>query len=196
MLTDMDQPLGLAVGNALEIREALDTIQGKGPADFQELVLASVAHLLALSDLGIDEVEGRRRAEVGVADGSAVAAYERWIRAQGGDPDPDALPAAPVVREVTAQSAGFVTRLGAIQIGQAALHLGAGRRTKEDSIDYSVGIVCRAKRGDEVAEGSVLSEIHARDEESAAEAAVEVLAAYELGDELPPSRPIVLETVA
>jgi pyrimidine-nucleoside phosphorylase len=88
MLTDMDQPLGQAVGNALEIREALDTIQGKGPADFQELVLASVAHLLALSDLGIDELEGRTRAEDAVADGAALAAYERWIRAQGGDPDP------------------------------------------------------------------------------------------------------------
>jgi pyrimidine-nucleoside phosphorylase len=196
MLTDMDQPLGQAVGNALEIREALDTIQGKGPADFQELVLASVAHLLALSDLGIDELEGRTRAEDAVADGAALAAYERWIRAQGGDPDPGALPVAPVVREVAAQSAGFVTRLGAIQIGQAALHLGAGRRTKEDSIDYSVGVVCRAKRGDEVAEGGVLSEIHARDEASAAEAAAEVLAAYELGDGLPPPRPIVLETVA
>jgi pyrimidine-nucleoside phosphorylase len=196
MLTDMDQPLGQAVGNALEIREAIDTIRGQGPADFQELVLASVAHLLALSDLGIDELEGRSRAEAAVADGAALAAYERWIRAQGGDPDPDALPVAPVVREVTAQSTGFVSRLGAIQIGHAALHLGAGRRTKEDSIDYSVGVVCRAKRGDEVAEGDVLAEIHARDEASAAEAAVEVLAAYELGDEPPPPRPIVLDTVA
>jgi pyrimidine-nucleoside phosphorylase len=196
MLTDMDQPLGQAVGNALEIREAIDTIRGEGPADFQELVLASVAHLLGLSDLGIDELEGRRRAEHAVADGTALAAYERWIRTQGGDPDPRALPVAPVLREVTAQSAGFVSRLGAIQIGHAALHLGAGRRTKEDSIDYSVGIVCRAKRGDEVAEGDVLAEIHARDEASAAEAVVEVLAAYELGDGPPPPRRIVLETVA
>ena len=196
MLTDMDEPLGQAVGNALEIREAIDTIRGQGPADFQELVLASVAHLLALSDLGIDELEGRRRAEDAVADGTALAAYERWIRAQGGDPDPSALPAAPVVREVTAQSAGFVSGLGAIQIGHAALHLGAGRRTKEDSIDYSVGVVCRAKRGDEVAEGDVLAEIHTRDEESAAEGAVEVLTAYELGEEAPPTRPIVLDTLA
>ena len=87
MLTDMDQPLGQAVGNALELREAIATIRGEGPADFSELVLASVAHLLALSDLGIDEAEGRRRAEAAVADGTAVEAYERWIRAQGGDPD-------------------------------------------------------------------------------------------------------------
>ena len=79
MLTDMDQPLGQAVGNALELREALATIRGEGPDDFSELVLASVAQLLALSDLGIDEAEGRRRAEQAVADGSAVEAYERWI---------------------------------------------------------------------------------------------------------------------
>ena len=195
MLTDMDQPLGQAVGNSLEIREAVDTIRGEGPPDFQELVLASVAHLLALSDLGIDEFEGRKQAEDAVADGSALAAYERWIRAQGGDPDVGALTAAPVVHEVAAADGGFVRRLGAIQIGHAALHLGAGRRTKEDAIDTSVGVVCRAKRGDEVAAGDVLAEVHARDEASAAEAAAEVIAAYELGPEAPPARRIVLDTL-
>lgn len=196
MLTDMDQPLGRAVGNALEIREAVDTIQGNGPDDFQELVLGSVAHLLALSDLGIGEFEGRKRAEDAVADGSALAAYEAWIRAQDGDPSVEALPVAAVVREVTAPEGGFVRRLGAIQIGHAALHLGAGRRTKEDSIDYAVGIVCRAKRGDEVAAGDVLAEVHARDEASAEAGAAEVLAAYELGAEAPASRRIVLDTLA
>jgi pyrimidine-nucleoside phosphorylase len=196
MLTDMDQPLGQAVGNALEIREAVDTIRGEGPDDFQELVLASVAHLLALSDLGIDEPEGRRRAEDAVADGSALAAYERWIRAQGGDPDPDALAVAPVIRDVQAPAGGFVRRLGAIRVGQAAVHLGAGRRTKEDAIDHAVGIVCRAKRGDEVALGDVLAEVHAADDDTAELAAAEVLAAYELGEEPPPARRIVLDTLA
>src|SRR5437879_3903576 len=89
VLTDMDQPLGRAVGNALEVREAVDTVCGEGPADFTELVLDSVAHLLALSDLGIDEAEARRRAEDAVASGAGFQAYERWIRAQGGDPDPE-----------------------------------------------------------------------------------------------------------
>jgi pyrimidine-nucleoside phosphorylase len=196
MLTDMDQPLGQAVGNALEMREALDTIRGEGPDDFQELVLGSVAHLLALSDLEIDELEGRKRAEDAVADGSALAAYERWIRAQGGDPDPGALAAAPVVREVPAPADGFVRKLGAIRVGQAAVHLGAGRRTKEDTIDHAVGIVCRAKRGDEVALGEVLAEVHGADDDTAELAAAEVLAAYELGDEPPPARPIVLDTLA
>ena len=96
--------------------------EGEGPADFQELVLASVAHLLALSDLGIDELEGRKRAEDAVADGSALAAYERWIRAQGGDPDPGALPAAPVVREVTAP-------VGRIRAADSARSRSATRRS-------------------------------------------------------------------
>ena len=86
MLTDMDQPLGRAVGNALEIREAVATVKGEGPPDFSELVLASAAHLLSLSDLGLDEFTARRVAEEAVADGSALSAYERWIEAQGGDP--------------------------------------------------------------------------------------------------------------
>jgi pyrimidine-nucleoside phosphorylase len=194
-LTDMDQPLGRAVGNALEVREAVATVRGEGPPDFTELVLASCAHLLALSDLGIDRAEGRRRAEAAVADGSAHAAYERWIRAQGGDPSEDALEQAPVVVEVPAPASGWVARAGAIAIGRAALHLGAGRRTKEDDVDHAVGIVCLAKRGDHVEQGSPLAEVHARSEESARVAVDEVLAAYELADEEPPTRPIVLETL-
>ena len=84
LLTDMDQPLGAAVGNALEVREALETVRGNGPPDFTELVLDACSRLLALSDLGIDDAEGRRRAEAAVADGSAEAAWWRWIEAQGG----------------------------------------------------------------------------------------------------------------
>ncbi len=195
LLTDMDQPLGRAVGNALELREALATIRGAGPPDFTELVLSSVAHLLALSDLGIDEAEGRRRAEQAVADGSAVEAYERWIRAQGGDPAEDALPVAPVKTEVLAERGGFVRSLGAIRIGVAALHLGAGRRAKEDEIDHAVGIVCLKKRGDAVEAAEPLAEIHARGKTAGSEAAEQVAAAYELGDEPPRPRSIVLDVV-
>jgi pyrimidine-nucleoside phosphorylase len=195
MLTDMDQPLGRAVGNALELREAVATLRGEGPPDFTELVLSSVAHLLALSDLGIDEGEGRQRAERAVADRSALAAYDRWIRAQDGDPDEAALPVAPVVQPVTATGPGFVGSLGAIRVGLAALHLGAGRRTKEDEIDHSVGVLCLKKRGDEVSPGDVLAEVHARDDASAAEAADAVLAAYDVAAEPPRERSIVLEVI-
>jgi pyrimidine-nucleoside phosphorylase len=195
LLTDMDQPVGRAVGNALELREALATLRGEGPPDFSELVLSSVAHLLALSDLGIGEAEGRRRAEQAIADGSAVEAYERWIRAQGGDPAEDALPVAPVRTEVLAKGTGFVRSLGAIRIGVAALELGAGRRTKEDGIDHAVGVLCLKKRGDAVEAGEPLAEIHAQDEAAASEAARQVLAAYELGAEAPRPRPIILDVL-
>ncbi|HZO97206.1 MAG TPA: thymidine phosphorylase [Gaiellaceae bacterium] len=195
LLTDMDQPLGAAVGNALEVREALETVRGRGPADFTELVLDACARLLALSDLGVDLAEGRRRAEAAVADGSAEAAWRRWLEAQGGTPDESALPRAPVVREVRAPRAGVVRRLGAVRVGNAALHLGAGRRTKEDSVDHAVGVVCLRKRGDEVAAGDVLAEVHGRDESSAEAARAEVAAAYELGDEAPPQRGVLLEVI-
>ena len=104
--------------------------------------------------------------------------------------------AAPVVREVTAEREGHVERIGAVRIGVAALHLGAGRSAKDDRIDHAVGVVCRKKRGDRVEGGEPLAEIHARDERAAERAVAEVRAAYELGEEPPPHRPIVLELIA
>lgn len=196
VLTDMDQPLGHAVGNALEIRETVATLRGEGPADFTELVLSACAHLLAFSDLGIDEDEGRARATAAVEDGSALAAYERWIAAQGGDPSVDALPQASVVREVAASTDGHVQDIGAVDVGMAALRLGAGRQTKDDEIDHAVGVVCVKKRGDTVTAGETIAVVHARDEDAAARAADEVLAAYSFGDDAPPERPIVLETIS
>jgi len=196
LLTDMDQPLGAAVGNALEVREALDTVRGAGPGDFTELVLDACAKLLALSDLEIDEAEGRRRAEAAVADGDAEAAWRRWIEAQGGTADESALPEAPVVHEVTAPVAGHVARLDAIRVGLAAMHLGAGRRTKTDQIDHAVGVVVHAKRGDRVEAGEPLAAIHARDDAGARVAAAEVLAAYELQEPPVASRPVLLEVVS
>jgi pyrimidine-nucleoside phosphorylase len=195
LLTDMDQPLGRAVGNALEIHEARDTVRGDGPEDFTELVLDACARLLAHSDLGIDVDEGRRRAEAAVVDGSALDVYERWIRAQGGDPEPDALERAPVRRVVPAPRDGVVTRLGALDIGIAAMELGAGRRTKDDAIDHAVGILCFAKRGDTVLAGDDLAEVHARDDAAAERGAAAVLAAYEIGSEAPPERGILLDVI-
>jgi pyrimidine-nucleoside phosphorylase len=195
-LTDMEQPLGCAVGNALEVRESVATLRGEGPADLTELVVASCAHLLELSDLGVDAAEGRRRAERAIADGSAVEAYERWVTAQGGDPDESALAQAPIVREVQAPRDGHVQRLGALAVGRAALHLGAGRTTKDEPIDHAVGIVCGRKRGDAVSRGEPLAVVHARTEAAADEAAANVLAAYEIGDEAPRAVPIVLQTLS
>jgi pyrimidine-nucleoside phosphorylase len=195
VLTDMDQPLGHAVGNALEVSEAVATLRGEGPPDLTELALDASAHLLALSDLDVDLAEARRRTEAAIADGSAHAMYERWVRAQDGEPDEAALPKAPFVREVFSPSAGYVQTVGALAVGQAALHLGAGRRGKDDPVDHAVGVVCVKKRGDAVEAGETLAAIHARDEASAGEAANDVLAAYELADEPPRPRSIVLDTI-
>ena len=195
ILTDMEQPLGCAVGNALEIREAVATIRGAGPADFTELVLDAGARLLALSDLGVDIAEGRRRAAGAVADGSASTAYERWIRAQGGDPSPDALTRAPVVREVAAPRSGVVRRVSAHAVGIAALELGAGRRTKADTVDHAVGVVCVTKRGDAVASGDVLAEVYARDAQAAASAVAAVADAYEIADDSAPESGLVLDVI-
>ena len=195
LLTDMDQPLGEAVGNALEVREALAAVRGHGPADFTELVLEACSRLLALSDLGIDVAEGRARAESAVADCSAEAVWNRWIHAPGGTADESALEDAPVVREVSAPRNGAVVGLDAIRIGTAALHLGAGRRVKSDSIDHAVGIVCRRKRGDLVEHGEAIAEIHARSDSAADQAAREVLEAYELADEPGPVKPVLLEVI-
>jgi pyrimidine-nucleoside phosphorylase len=193
-LTDMDQPLGQAVGNALEIREALVTLRGQGPADLTELAVASAAHLVTLVD-GADKGEARARVETALSDGSALAAYERWIRAQGGDPSEDSLPQAPIIRTVAAEQDGYVDRLGALDIGVAAMRLGAGRITKNDRIDHAVGIVCLKKRGDRVEVGETLAEIHAQDEAAADAVAEDVVDAYDFAAEQPKPRGIILETL-
>jgi len=195
-LTAMDQPLGRAVGNALEVREAVAMLRGAGPPDFTELVLGSAGRLLAMSDLGVDEHEGRRRAEAAVTSGEALAAYGRWIAAQGGDPDEGRLPRAPVIQPVPAVATGYVTELHGLGIGRAAVHLGAGRSRKEDPVDHATGVVCLAKCGDRVETGQPLAEVHARDRAGAAHAVAEVAACYAIGPEPPSARPLVLEIVA
>jgi thymidine phosphorylase len=195
VISDMDEPLGHAVGNALEIREAIATLRGDGPPDFVQLVVEASTQLLALSDLGVSRDEARSRVDQAIADGSGLAAYERWIAAQGGNPGEAALPTAPVIREVLAPRAGYVRSLGPVQVGNAALHLGAGRRDKDDEIDHAVGVLCLKKHGDTIASGDTLAEIHARDEPGAAAAADEVLAAYEVADEAPRERSVILDVI-
>ena len=163
LLTDMDQPLGAAVGNALEVLEALETVRGRRPGRLHELVLDACGKLLALSDLGIDEAEGRRRAEAG--DGRRQRRVDVEPLDRGAGRTTATRPRyrrAPIVREVTARRAGHVHDLCAIRVGNAAVHLGAGRRTKEDASTTRSAIVCHAKRGAEVETGEVLAEVHAR----------------------------------
>ena len=196
LLTDMDQPLGRAVGNALEIREAIATVKGEGPADFLELVLAATARLLAVSDLGHRRARGPHPRNAGDLGRLRL----RGLRALDPRPGRRSLRGcaggAPVVREVASPRTGYVSELGAVAVGQAALHLGAGRRTKDDTIDHAVGIVLHRKRGDRVAEGESLAEIHAATDAAAAEAVPELLAAYAIADEPPAERSVILDVLS
>src|SRR4051812_28714681 len=199
-LTRMEEPLGNAVGNALEVAEAVETLHGNGPPDLVELTLSSTARLLALSDLGVDEAEGRRRGEQAIASGEAVTALERWIEAQGGDPHLAAEPwsvmeRAPVVRTVEAPSGGYVARAGARTIAQAAMELGAGRARKSDPIDHAVGVVMRVAVGDRVDAGAPLAEIHARSEAAATRAEQTVVSGVELGEAAVDRPSVLIETI-
>jgi len=194
LLTDMEQPLGRAVGNALEVREAHQMLAGGGPQDLRELVVVAAAELLALSDLGLDEESALERVTTVLADGSALEAYERWIGAQGGDPNPALLPRAKVVREVRAEVGGFVREVRAREVAAVAMALGAGRERKDDPIDHAVGVVCVTKRGHRVERGEPVAEIHAGDEIAADVAEAGLLGAYEIGDE-PEPRPLVLDVI-
>jgi pyrimidine-nucleoside phosphorylase len=192
LLTQMDRPLGRAIGNALEIREVVDVLRGEGPADLIELVHAAGAELLAMSDLGIDVDEARTRVEHAIASGAALERWHAWVRAQGGDPEA-ALPQAPVVHPVRAAASGWIERMDAWTLGNAAVHLGAGRLVKNAPVDHAVGIVLERVVGDRVTTGDTVALVHARD--AAATAAVEqdVLAAIEIVDSPVAPAPVVLE---
>lgn len=167
VITDMDQPLGRAVGNSLEVREAIDTLRGEGPADFKEVVFALGSQMLMLAGRAADEKEARALMEGVIEDGSALDKFAQFVRAQGGDAAPvydtSLLPVAGKTLEVTAKESGYVHRILAEDIGIACMTLGGGRETKESAIDLSVGIILEKKNGDAVSDGEVLATIYGND---------------------------------
>jgi pyrimidine-nucleoside phosphorylase len=175
VLSPMLQPLGEAVGNALEVREAVETLRGGGPADLWELTLALGSELMAMSGLAATAAEARERLEALRDSGAGAEVLARLIEAQEGDPrvvdDPDRLPAAPVVRCCSAAADGWVASVDAREVADVALALGAGRRTKADAVDPAVGVVVPVRTGSHVRAGEPLASVHARDA-GAADAAV------------------------
>ncbi|MDQ7842912.1 MAG: pyrimidine-nucleoside phosphorylase [Armatimonadota bacterium] len=200
IISDMDQPLGSAVGNALEVREALDTLRGEGPPDLRELCLVLGAEMLVLAGVAALPEQARARLEGALARGTALAKFREMVKAQGGDPTvvdhPERLPRAPEVAMVPAPEAGTVVAIDAEAIGLAAMRLGAGRATKDDVIDPTVGIVLRKKVGDPVRPGEPLAEIHAGTAARAGGVLEAVQRAYTIAAERPPRRPLVHEVVA
>jgi pyrimidine-nucleoside phosphorylase len=167
LLSDMNQPLGNAVGNALEVKEALATLSGEGPPDLVEHCLEVSAQMLRLAGRASDLVGARSLAQAALADGSALRKFRALVEAQGGDlryvDEPERLPAAQLVEQFRAPSAGYLRSIHAAEIGHAAVELGAGRSKQGDPIDHSVGVVVHRKVGDRVVEGDPLFTVHAND---------------------------------
>jgi len=181
-LTDMEQPLGRAVGNALEVAEAIATLRGQGPADLTELALVAAAEMLVLGRKARDAKAARRRVEAALADGSGFAKFRELAAAQGGDvrmvDDPTRLPRAPRVETLRAPRSAVVAAVAADRIGLASVHLGAGREKKGDPIDLRTGIVLHAKVGDHVARGAPYADVHAAGRPGDDAAIEEVRAAF------------------
>lgn len=197
LLSDMNQPLGLAVGNALEVAEAIDTLHGGGPADFRKHCLHVSAHLLVLGKRAKDLNAGRAMAEKSLSDGGAWEKFRVLVEAQGGDlafvDDPAKLPRAGLIEAVKAPGSGFISQVHARAVGEAAVALGAGRAKKGDPIDHAVGFVIRKKVGDRVEKGELLFEIHANDPEKLVEARKSVLSAHIFSDESVSPLPLFYE---
>jgi len=166
LLSDMNQPLGCAVGNALELAEAVETLRGAGPEDFHEHCVVAAAHLLVASETAKTLDEARKIAETALQNGSAFEKFRTLVQAQGGDvrfvDDLTLLPKAPVIQTITALQAGWIAGVHAREIGETVIALGGGRAKKTDSIDHSVGIVVHAKVGDHLNAGDPILTIHAR----------------------------------
>jgi pyrimidine-nucleoside phosphorylase len=199
LLTDMEAPLGAAVGNAIETREALMVLRGGGPADVVECTLALATQMLLLGGRATSEAQAREQLSQAIATGSAARTAERMIEAQGGDPRvvdaPARLAIAPVEIVIPAPRDGFVAGIDALAIGLASVAMGAGRERADQAVDHGVGITLEAKPGASVSIGAPLARLHVRSEDAGAAIAERVRAAFDLTDAPPPTRPLVLDRI-
>jgi pyrimidine-nucleoside phosphorylase len=195
VISDMSQPLGRAIGNAVEVKEALDTLNGHGPDDFREHCLTIAGQMLELAGRAQGGTQARAFLEQQIDSGQALVTFCGWIAAQGGDlryvDNPMQLPAASFVRDLQAPCTGYVAGLDAREIGLTSMLLGGGRSKKGDSVDHAVGIVLQAKIGDRIEEGQPLLTIHANDEAKLAGAKQRLLAAYDWSDEAVVAPPLI-----
>lgn len=200
LLTDMNQPLGRAVGNALEVREAIEALQGKGPRDLMELCLVLGAEILVLVGKAKTADRARSLLEKVLETGAALQKFQDMIEAQGGDKgvvdEPERLSSAPVIVEYTAPRAGYITAIPAREIGRIAMELGAGRERKEDDIDLTVGLEVLYKVGDYIRQGQPLIRIHSSSLEAARRAQQRLGSFIGIGENPPATRPLVLARVA
>jgi pyrimidine-nucleoside phosphorylase len=194
LLTQMDSPLGLAIGNANETREAMLVLAGAGPADLVECTMALGIEMLLMGKAAESEAEARDKLAGAIRSGAAARVMEKMIEAHGGDPrvvgDPSLLEVAPLAIEVRAEQSGFVTGIDALELGHSAIALGAGRTRADQAVDHGVGIDLRKKPGEAVTAGEVLAVVRARTEDGAPIARIR--GAFAIGDAAPHERPLVL----
>ncbi|WWR14617.1 pyrimidine-nucleoside phosphorylase [Lachnospiraceae bacterium JLR.KK008] len=195
VITDMDQPLGLAVGNALEVKEAIDTLNGHGPDDFMELCLTLGSYMLIAGGKAENEAQARQKLTDAVKNGAALKKLAQFIEAQGGDSNavfhPQSLPQAAYMEEILSDQEGYVSHIACAEIGMCSLVLGGGRETKESEIDLSVGIVLRKKKGDYVKKGEALAVLHGNDREKMKLAKERFLSAYSFSENPVESSPLI-----
>jgi pyrimidine-nucleoside phosphorylase len=197
LLTDMDQPLGRAVGNALEVVEAVDMLRGKAPADYTEVTLALTAEMLVLGGKAANPQQARALLQRAVDDGSALRKFKEIVQAQGGDPraidDYSLLPQARATAEVASPADGFVTGIETEAVGLAAVALGAGRQKTDSLIDPAVGFTLLRKVGEPVKAGEPLVRVHYNDDKPLPDVKERLLKAYRIGPVAPPPRPLIVE---
>lgn len=198
VVSDMNQPLGNAVGNVLEVQEAIATLRGEGPEDFTELCLTIGSYMLVAGKKADTPEEARAMLQRVMADGSALKKLEEFVEAQGGDPEqvrhPELLPAAVIQEPILAPMDGYLQSIQCEEVGNCSMILGGGRETKESELDLSVGLILHKKTGDFVKKGEPLATIHANDREKAAQASQRYLAACRIGEE-PVQRPELIHAV-
>ena len=186
IISDMDQPLGNAVGNILEVKEAIDTLHGNGPKDLEELVLTLGSYMVVAAEKAETLEEARERLALSLQNGSAFESFKKFVVAQGGCDEevlhPEKLPVARYVEDVLCEEEGFIAKIQTEEIGRISLLLGGGRETKESAIDLTVGLVLNKKRGDKVQKGDVLATIHANDKEKLVQAKDRLRKAYAIVD--------------
>lgn len=199
IVSDMDEPLGFAVGNALEVKEAIDTLKGKGPKDLYELCMTLGSYMLILAKKADNVETAREILEDTIRTGAALNKFKEFVAAQGGDPEvidnPELLPKAEHIIEFKAEESGYVNKIVAIEVGLAALVLGAGRETKESQIDLAVGVVLNKKVGDYVEKGEPLAYIHVNDMSKLKDCEERLKRAFQVTKEKPEHRPLIFGVV-
>ena len=198
LITDMDRPLGFAIGNSLEVVEAIETLKGQGPEDLTTLCVALAAHILNLAEKG-DYVACEKMAKEAIASGSALNTLVKMVEAQGGNGEwilqPESFPKAKYSHTVVARESGYITRVDTESYGAVSLILGAGRNTKEDVIDMAAGIRLCAKTGDFVKVGDTIAVLYSEKQESFSVAEERLLKATSIGQNAPEIMPLILDVV-